>query len=399
MTWKKANIIIDGQKMEIPAPDIISASRSTDIPAFYADWFFHRLETGYSVWNNPFNGKKSYISYQNTRFIVFWSKNPKPLLPYLPILKERGIGCYIQFTLNDYEEDGLETGVPPLTERIETFRTLSDILGKEAVIWRFDPLILTDNISVDTLIEKIERVGTEIHNCTEKLVFSFADIDSYRKVKANMTDSGIPYHEWNKEKMEELAGKLTVLNRNRGWNLELATCGENLDLGKYRISRNRCIDGDLIARLAWKDKELMSALGVTIQEMPSPAFFDMNDLPYGAVLLPDNKYFVSNHKKDPGQRASCGCMEYQKRKNMTKEEVLQYDKKFRYMLLSRLQADCEYYLNYGNRNTKRLWAGNERKQIEYMILLHDSFKGDEKPQWLTMDEILDYQKRMTEPAA
>lgn len=224
-------------------------------------------------------------------------ENPKPLLPYLPILKERGIGCYIQFTLNDYEEDGLETGVPPLTERIETFRTLSEILGKEAVIWRFDPLILTDNISVDTLIEKIERVGTEIHNCTEKLVFSFADIDSYRKVKANMTDSGIPYHEWNKEKMEELAGKLTVLNRNRGWNLELATCGENLDFGKYRISRNRCIDGDLIARLAWKDKELMSALGVTIQEMPSPAFFDMNDLPYGAVLLPGNKYFVSNHKR------------------------------------------------------------------------------------------------------
>ena len=85
MTWKKANIIIDGRKMEVPAPDIISASRSTDIPAFYADWFFHRLETGYSVWNNPFNGKKSYISYRNTRFIVFWSKNPKPLLPYLPI--------------------------------------------------------------------------------------------------------------------------------------------------------------------------------------------------------------------------------------------------------------------------------------------------------------------------
>ena len=81
-----------------------------------------------------------------------------------------------------------------------------------------------------------------------------------------------------------------------------------MDLGKYRISRNRCIDGDLIARLAWKDKELMSALGVIIQEMPSSAFYDMNDLPYGAVLLPGNKYFVSNHKKDPGQRASCGCM-------------------------------------------------------------------------------------------
>ena len=84
---------------------------------------------------------------------------------------------------------------------------------------------------------------------------------------------------------------------------------------------------------------------------------------------------------------------------MTKEDVLQYDKKFRYMLLSRMQSDCEYYLNYGTRTPKRLWAGDEQRQIEYMLLLYDSFKEDEKPQWLTMDEILDYQKRMLEPAA
>lgn len=308
MTWEKAHIIINGQTIEASAPDIISASRSTDIPAFYADWFFHRLETGYSVWRNPFNGQKSYISYQNTRFIIFWSKNPKPLLPYLPSLKERGIGCYIQFTLNDYEKEGLESGVPPLAERIETFKALSETLGKEAVIWRFDPLILTDSISVDTLLEKIERVGTEIHHYTEKLVFSFADIEPYKKVKAHMTKSGIVYHEWDTGTMEELAGRLNRLNRNKAWNLELATCGENLDLSKYAISRNRCIDGDLIVRLAWKDKKLMSAMGVTIQKMPSPALFDMPELPYGAILLPDNSYFASNHKKDPGQRVSCGCM-------------------------------------------------------------------------------------------
>lgn len=65
---------INGLSVEAQAPEIISASRSTDIPAFYADWFFHRLEAGYSVWNNPFNGMKSYVSFQNTRFIVFWSK-------------------------------------------------------------------------------------------------------------------------------------------------------------------------------------------------------------------------------------------------------------------------------------------------------------------------------------
>lgn len=307
MAWKKVTLNINGLSVEAQAPEIISASRSTDIPAFYADWFFHRLEAGYSVWNNPFNGMKSYVSFQNTRFIVFWSKNPKPLLPYLPVLKEKGIGCYVQFTLNDYEEDGLETGVPPLEERIGTFKALSEILGKEAVIWRFDPLILTDGISIDTLLEKIERIGTEIHGCTEKLVFSFADIATYRRVKANMDGSGIPYREWDRQSMEELAGRLSRLNRDKGWRLELATCGENLDLGRYRISRNRCIDGDLIARLAWKDRELMSAMGICVQEQPGPDF-DMNALPYGAVLLPGNRYFISNHRKDPGQRTACGCM-------------------------------------------------------------------------------------------
>ena len=71
---------------------------------FYADWFFHRLDKGYSVWINPFNNVRSYISYSKTRLIVFWSKNPRPLLKYLRRLDETGIHSYIQFTLNDYEK-------------------------------------------------------------------------------------------------------------------------------------------------------------------------------------------------------------------------------------------------------------------------------------------------------
>ena len=84
----------------MPAPQIVSCSRSTDIPAFYADWFFHRLKVGYSAWTNPFNNSTSYISYANTRFIVFWSKNPAPLLSHLCELEDKGINCYIQYTLN-----------------------------------------------------------------------------------------------------------------------------------------------------------------------------------------------------------------------------------------------------------------------------------------------------------
>ena len=80
-----------GIDVEAIALVIVSASRATDIPAFYADWFFNRLDKGYASWRNPFNGKDSYVSFANTRFVLFWSKNPKPLIPYLPILQEKGI--------------------------------------------------------------------------------------------------------------------------------------------------------------------------------------------------------------------------------------------------------------------------------------------------------------------
>lgn len=88
-TWKYTDIMVDGQLVKAQTPIIISASRSTDIPAFYAKWFFDRLNKGYSAWINPFNGVKSYVSYDQTRFIVFWSKNPRPLLDYLHILEQK----------------------------------------------------------------------------------------------------------------------------------------------------------------------------------------------------------------------------------------------------------------------------------------------------------------------
>lgn len=306
-TWKHTEINIDGRLVKAQAPIIVSASRSTDIPAFYADWFFKRLEVGYSAWTNPFNGVKLYVSYDKTRFIVFWSKNPRPLLDYLHILEERNIKCYIQYTLNDYEAEKLEK-VPSLEKRIETFKLLVDRLGKGAVVWRFDPMILTDDISVDDLLRKVQHIGDELKGYTEKLVFSYADIALYKKVKANLERNGIPYHEWTEEQMEEFAKRLSAMNKERGWNYTLATCGEKIDISRYGIEHNRCIDGDLITRLAWKDKELMDFMNVKVEDMPQPTLFEEAVLPEGAILLPGGKYFVSAHKKDPGQRELCGCM-------------------------------------------------------------------------------------------
>ena len=297
----------NGENVKAQAPIIVSASRSTDIPAFYADWFFHRLKVGYSAWTNPFNGVKSYVSYQDTRFIVFWSKNPRPLLQHLDYLKERNIGCYIQYTLNDYEKEGLERGVPKLSERVDTFKLLVDKLGKGRVIWRFDPLLLTDDISIDALLTKIERIGDQLQGYTEKLVFSYADILSYRKVKANLEKSHIPYHEWTEPQMLEFAERLAELNNK--WGYTLATCGEKVDLLQFGIEHNHCVDDALIIRFAYEDKKLMDFLKVKTFPMPVPNLFGESDsLPEDAIILPNNTYATHGDNRDKGQRLFCGCI-------------------------------------------------------------------------------------------
>lgn len=265
----------NGTDVLAQAPFIVSASRATDIPAFYADWFFRRLEKGYVRWRNPFSGQDSYVSFANTRFIVFWSKNPAPLLSHLSTLKEREIGCYIQYTLNDYEAEGLEPNVPTLTQQIDTFRRLVDTLGMGAVVWRFDPLILTDRINIDTLLDKIARIADALVGRTEKLVFSFADIESYKKVSRNLRQSGIDYREWDEDSMREFALRLSTLNRDN-WDFRLAACAERIDLSEYGIEHNRCIDPELISRLA----------------------------PDDAVL----QNFLYNAGADSGQRKACGCI-------------------------------------------------------------------------------------------
>lgn len=291
MYKNKSNIINQsGESVEATTPIIISASRSTDVPAFYADWFFHRLKVGYSAWTNPFNGVKSYVSYEKTRFIVFWSKNPEPLIKHLDYLKDKGINCYIQFTLNDYENEGLEKGVPKLEKRIETFKKLVEKLGKGRVIWRFDPLILTDTISPATLLQKIENIGNQLQGYTEKLVFSFADIVAYKKVKSNLEKNQIHYTEWTENQMNEFAKNLSELNRK--WNFQLATCGEKINLAQYGIAHNKCVDDELMIRFAKNDSVLMDFLGVEVT----------NSLFEGEQII------RKKDNKDKGQRAFCGCV-------------------------------------------------------------------------------------------
>lgn len=298
----------NGAEASATFPVLVSASRATDIPAFYADWFFERLKKGYSAWINPFNGHKSYIGYESTKFIVFWSKNPDPLLKHIAYLKNHNIGFYLLYTLNNYETENLESGVPPLAKRIATFRQFASQFGKSSVIWRFDPLILTDKITIDSLIHKIENIGKQICDCTEKLVFSFADIFPYKKVKYNLKQNNIRYQDWTKDQMEEFARKLVMLKQKNGWNFRLAACGEEGDFDG--IEHNRCIDDQLILRLCPNSRELLDFLGAeVIEEQESlPGLKQAEKIPADAIDAGNGKYIViRRNNRDNGQRKACGC--------------------------------------------------------------------------------------------
>lgn len=272
-----------GETVEAMTPVIISASRSTDIPAFYADWFLERLKAGYSVWVNPFNQERYCVSFTDTRLIVFWSKNPKPILERLDEMESLGFRqYYFQFTLNDYDVERLEPNVPAVSERLETFRALSKRIGKERVIWRFDPLVLTDTINVRELLGRIKRIGDALKGCTEKLVFSFVDIQSYKKVSANLKGTGC--REFTESEKEEFVDGLLELNKR--WGLVLATCGE--DYSHEGIIHNKCVDDDLMLRLFHNDVKLMDYIG---------AEYDMID-----------GWTIKKSKKDKGQRKACGCI-------------------------------------------------------------------------------------------
>lgn len=285
----------NGETVPAQFPVIVSASRSTDIPGFYSDWFLHRLKVGYSAWTNPFNGVKSYVAYRDTRLIVFWSKHPEALLKaggLLDYLQEKDINTYIQYTLNDYVAEGLEKGVPSVEKRIDIFKRLVERLGVGKVIWRYDPLILTEGISVDDLLLKAERIGNELRGYTEKMVFSFADIAAYRKVRSNLINNNIQYREFGEPDMLQFAAGIQQLNRN--WGYTLATCGEKIDIDKYGIVHNKCIDDDLIIKLFSTDIRLMEFLGVEITG--------------GDLFNPEKTIIKHRNNKDKGQRQFCGCI-------------------------------------------------------------------------------------------
>ena len=300
MKWRTVRINTAAGPVNAVAPEIIAASRATDIPAFYAQWFVNRLRAGYARWINPFNGRPQFVAFENTRVVVFWSKNPQPLLPLLPQVEARGCAWYLEFTLNDYEAEGWEPNLPPLARRIETFRRFADAAGPERVVWRFDPLLLAGDLArnpsaCEVLLDRMARIGRALRGCTRKLVFSFADIADYRKVRENLRRGGLVWRDFTPEEMRRVAAGVAGLAGELG--MVACTCGEKDDFSAFGVGRNRCIDPELILRLTNRHPDILRLFGLTQQRQLG--------LP---LTSPDPGAAEAAYPRDSGQRAVCLCV-------------------------------------------------------------------------------------------
>ena len=221
---------------------IISASRRTDIPSYYFDWFLKGLKRGYFISQNPMNPKqirKVYTDMDSVDCFVFWTKNPIPALDKLYKLKD--YTYYFHYTLNDYPET-LESNLPPLKERIEAFKILSEMTSKERVIWRYDPIIITDELSDSEHLRKFENIASQLAGYTDRVIISFLDL--YRKNKKALQDFGLK--DLNSDDRGRLVNGLKAIADK--YQLEIKACCE-AGLEEHGLSPSACIDGQLIEKI------------------------------------------------------------------------------------------------------------------------------------------------------
>jgi len=243
---------------------IISASRRTDIPAFFSQWFMGRVAEGLVMVRNPMNRaqvSRVRLDREAVDCIVFWTKNPAPMLDKLESLA--GYAYYFLFTITGYGKE-LERNVPPLDERLQTFANLAAMIGKERVIWRYDPILLTEEMDEDFHYKNFESISKVLQGHTVTCITSF--LDMYNKCKRNLAE--IPITMPGPGQMLEMINRLNQIADSNG--IKLYTCAEALDFSQVCSGPARCIDPVLVAHLTGSYR-----------------------------LIP----------KDKNQRKSCGCVE------------------------------------------------------------------------------------------
>lgn len=223
---------------------IISASRRTDIPKYYSEWLVNRIKDGYVDVRNPMH--KSQVSRYSLSpeivdGIVFWTKDPAPMLKRLDAFSE--YNYYFQFTLTPYEKD-IESNLPDKHELINTFKELSSRIGSDRVNWRYDPILLNSKYSLDYQIHAFEKIANELSGYTKKVTISFIDEYNFggKSVYASVQAGEIAVQQQN-----QIAEKISKIAHDNGMSVD--TCAEKIDLQKFGIEHARCVDGRIFEKL------------------------------------------------------------------------------------------------------------------------------------------------------
>ena len=272
-------------------PMIISASRRTDIPAWYAPWFVNRIHEGYVCVRNPMNPHQvSRVSLDPSVVdcIVFWTKDPRPIIPLLDEFD--AYPFYFQVTLTGYGRD-VEAALPDKRRvLLPAIKELAERVGKDRVIWRYDPILFNEKYTPEYHLHAVREIARELDGCTEKCVISF--VDTYRKNESSLRElDTAPLGQTSEQAAEQVsahaarqtpqsaarptadpddelrafARELALIVGSHG--MSCATCAEAIDLADCGIEHNCCIDPALIERIigrklhASKDRTQRSACG------------------------------------------------------------------------------------------------------------------------------------------
>ncbi len=224
---------------------ILSVSRRTDIPNYYSEWFLNRIKEGYLYVRNPFHARqvsKITVSPERVDCIVFWTKNPEPMFSRLDELD--AYPYYFQFTLTGYGRD-IESHIPHKKKvMIPIFQTLSDRIGREKVIWRYDPILFTDRYSPQYHIRAFEQIAKELHGYTSKCVLSFVDL--YAKNKKSMEE--LRCFSLTEQDLTAFAAEIAQIAGRYG--MRAASCAEAADWSSVGIEHSCCIDKELIEHIS-----------------------------------------------------------------------------------------------------------------------------------------------------
>jgi len=252
---------------------IISASRRTDIPAFYAEWFINRIRAGFCTVPNPFNPRQiSRVSLlpEDVDVIVFWTRNPKPLIPYLDELDHRSYRYYFQYTLLGYPR-AIDVKGPNRETAMATFQALGQRIGPERLIWRYDPIVFSQLTGTQYHLDNYAQIAAELTGSTFRSVISVMDL--YAKIrkrvkKLNAQGVGIvDYTGDSSQRFDDLMTSFARIAAEK--DMQIQSCAEEIDLTVYGIQPGKCVDDDYI----------QATFGIEV-----------------------------GHQKDPSQRKACGCV-------------------------------------------------------------------------------------------